>query len=101
FFARVKVPDGEPYDAVLVPERAIGVDQGQKYVLAVNDKNVVEMRPLEAGSQQGRMRVVKKGLGADEWVITEGILRTRPGATVAQPRQPLSSPTSAPTTSPH
>jgi RND family efflux transporter MFP subunit len=90
FFARVKVPDGEPYDAVLVPERAIGVDQGQKYVLAVNDKNVVEMRPIEAGSQQGRMRVVKKGLGADEWVITEGILRTRPGATVAPQQKPMS-----------
>ena len=46
-------PDGEPYEAVLVPERAIGVDQGQKYVLVVNDKNVVESRPIEVGTQQG------------------------------------------------
>ncbi len=83
FFARVRVPDGDPYDAVLVPERSIGVDQGQKYVLVVNDKNVVESHPIEVGTQQGRMRVVKKGVTADDWIITDGLLRTRAGATVA------------------
>lgn len=91
FFARVRVPDGDPYSAILVPERAIGVDQGQKYLLVVNDKNVVEARPIEAGSQQGRLRVIKKGLTGDEWVITDGLLRTRPGATVAPDRKPLAS----------
>ena len=78
FFARVRVPDADPYQAVLVPERSIGVDQGQKYVFTVNDKGVVELRTIETGSQQGRMRVVKSGLRPDEWIITEGILRTRP-----------------------
>lgn len=82
FFTRVRVPDGQPYQAILVPDRAIGVDQGQKYVLVVNDSNVVEARPIEVGAQHGRMRVVKKGLADDAWVITEGLLRTRPGATV-------------------
>jgi RND family efflux transporter MFP subunit len=102
FFARVRVPDGDPYEAVMVPDRAIGVDQGQKYVLVVNDKNVVESRPIETGSQQGRMRVVKKGLTPDEWVITEGILRTRPGATVAPQQKALApaAPAPAATTNP-
>lgn len=89
YFVRVRVPDGEPYQAVLVPERAIGVDQGQKYLLAVNDKNVVELRPIETGSQHGRMRVVTKGITADDWIITEGLLRTRPGATVAPEKKAL------------
>lgn len=89
FFSRIRIPDGDAYKAILVPERAIGVDQGQKYVLVVNDKNVVEARPIEAGTQQGRLRVVKKGLGAEEWVITEGLLRTRPGATVAPQRKAM------------
>jgi RND family efflux transporter MFP subunit len=100
FFARVRVPDAEPYQAVLVPERAIGVDQGQKYVLAVNEKGVVELRPIETGSQQGRLRVVKKGLRADEWIITEGILRTRPGATVSPDKKPLASTEEMPSTAP-
>ena len=93
FFARVRVPDGDPYTAVLVPERAIGVDQGQKYVLVVNDKNVVESRPIEAGTQQGGC-VVTKGLSADSGYLPKGILRTRPGATVAPQQQ------STPTTNP-
>jgi len=96
FFGRVRVPDGEPYDGMLVPERAIGVDQGQKYLLVVNDKNTVEMRPIEPGTQQGRLRVIKKGLKPDDWVITEGVLRTRPGATVAPMQKPLAEPTTAP-----
>jgi multidrug efflux system membrane fusion protein len=107
FFARVRLPDGDPYQAVLVPDRAIGVDQGQKYVLIVNDKNVVEMKPIETGAQHGRLRVVKKGLNGDEWVITEGLLRTRPGATVAPEKKPLqaadtekAAPATAPTTQP-
>jgi len=90
FFARVRIPDGEPYQAILVPERAIGTDQGQKYVLVVDDQNKVVMRPIDLGSQHGRMRVVAKGLNAGEWVITEGLLRTRPGATVAPDKQPVS-----------
>jgi multidrug efflux system membrane fusion protein len=104
FFARVRVPDAEPYNAVLVPERAIGVDQGQKYLLVVNDKNVVELRPIETGSQQGRMRVVKKGVSADDWIITEGVLRTRPGATVAPDKKQIAldegTPSTAPSTQP-
>jgi RND family efflux transporter MFP subunit len=91
FFARIRVPDGDAYTALLVPERAIGVDQGQKYLLVVNDKNVVDARPVETGSQQGRLRVIKKGLTGDEWVITDGLLRTRPGATVAPERKPIAS----------
>jgi RND family efflux transporter MFP subunit len=93
FFARVRIPDGEPYEAMLLPDRAIGVDQGQKYVLVVDDKNVVELRPIETGSQQGRMRVVKEskdGLKSNEWVITEGLLRTRPGATVSPDKKSIS-----------
>jgi RND family efflux transporter MFP subunit len=96
FFSRIRVPDGTPYQAVLVPERAIGVDQGQKYLLVVDAKNKVEMRPVETGSQQGRLRVVKKGVAADDWVITEGLLRTRPGATVSPQQKPLSMPTTNP-----
>jgi RND family efflux transporter MFP subunit len=104
FFARVRVPDGEPYDAVLVPERSIGVDQGQKYVFVVNEKNAVESRPIEVGTQQGRLRVVQKGVAANDWVITDGLLRTRPGATVDPQKKPLAmapgAAAAAPTTRP-
>lgn len=100
FFARVRIPDGSPYQALLVPERAIGVDQGQKYLLVVDAKNVVQFRPIQTGSQQGQLRVIKQGLLPTDWVITEGVLRTRPGATVAPQQKPIAAedPTVAPTT---
>jgi RND family efflux transporter MFP subunit len=89
FFARVRVPDGDPHQAVLIPDRAIAVDQGQSYVLVVNDQNVVEFRPIELGSLHGQLREVTKGLTPDDWIITEGLLRTRPGATVAPDKKPV------------
>lgn len=43
-FVRVRMPMGMPYKAVLVPDRALGSDQGEKYLLVVDDQSVVEYR---------------------------------------------------------
>lgn len=84
YFTRVRMPAGPPYDAVLVADRAIGTQQGQKYVLVVNDKNTVVFRPVKLGSlQPGGLRVVREGLTADEWVVVNGMQKARPDAQVA------------------
>jgi RND family efflux transporter MFP subunit len=82
-FVRVRLPVGEATPGVLVTDRAIGTDQDRKYVLVVNDKNVVEYREVKLGPLQNGLRAVSKGLAANEWVIVNGIQRARPGATVA------------------
>lgn len=51
-FVRIRLPLGEPYQALLVPQAALGTDQGKKYLLVVNDKNVAEYRPITPGPQQ-------------------------------------------------
>jgi RND family efflux transporter MFP subunit len=81
-FARVRISIGDKYQAVLVPERAIGTDQGQKYLLAVNDKNVVEYRAVKMGRLHDGLRVIQEGLKPGELVIVNGIQRARPGLTV-------------------
>jgi multidrug efflux system membrane fusion protein len=81
-FVRVRVPVGEARPGVLVTDRAIGTDQDRKYVLVVNDKNVVEYRPVKLGPVQRGLRAVAEGLAPSEWVIVNGIQRVRPGATV-------------------
>lgn len=81
-FVRVRIALGAPKDALCVSERAIGADQGQKYVLVVNEKNVVEYRGVKVGSLQDGLRVIEEGLKPDERVIVNGILRARPGSTV-------------------
>jgi RND family efflux transporter MFP subunit len=85
-FARVRVPVGDKYRAVMVPERAIGTDQGQKYLLAVNDKNVVEYRAVKLGRLHDSLRVIQEGLKPGEQIIVNGIQRARPGVTVTPQR---------------
>ena len=58
-------------------------DQGQKYVLVVNDKNEVEYRPVTLGKLEGELRVIDEGLKPGERVIVNG-LHVRPGMTVAE-----------------
>jgi RND family efflux transporter MFP subunit len=81
-FARVRVPVGRIANAVLVPEIALGFDQIGRYVLIVDDKNVVERRGVETGPAHGDLRVIDSGLKGDERVIVNGLLRAIPGREV-------------------
>ena len=89
-FVRVRIPVHVRKHALLVSERALGVDQSGRYLLVVNAQNVVEQRTVSVGQlEDGGMRVIKQGLQGDEWVVVNGIQRTRPGATVkAVPQAP-------------
>ena len=81
-FARIRVPIGEPRAAIMVSERAIGIDQGQHFVFVVDAENKVSFRRVEVGALRDGLRVINEGLTGDEWVIVNGLQRVRPGATV-------------------
>jgi RND family efflux transporter MFP subunit len=80
-FVRVRLPVGDPKHSLLVNERAIGTDQGNKYVLVVNGQNVVEYKVVQLGPLDEGMRVVR-GIAAGDQVIVDGLQRARPGITV-------------------
>ena len=85
-FVRVKVPGQEFYDAVVIPETALGTDLGGKFVYVVGEGNIVEQRYVRLGLSQGDGTVhVRDGLTGDETVIVNGIMFARPGL----PVQPL------------
>ncbi len=88
-FVRVRLPLSEKSRALLVTSRAIGTDQGNKYLLVVNDQNVVEYRPVTLGIESDGLRTVDRGVTAGDWIITNGIQRVRPGLTVEPQRQPM------------
>jgi RND family efflux transporter MFP subunit len=82
-FVRVRVPIGGVLDnALLVPETALGTDQGGRYLLVVGKDDVVEQRKVEVGPPEGTQRVIMKGLSAGDRVIVEGLLRAIPGQKV-------------------
>ena len=83
FFVRARVPVSAPTPGLLVTDRAVGTDQDRKYLLVVNDKNVVEYRPVKLGSIHNGLRSVTEGVTAQDWIVVNGIQRARPGATVA------------------
>lgn len=80
--ARVQIPVSEPADVLMVPERAVGSEQGLKYVYVVNDKNVVERRDVELDRVWQGKQIVRKGLQKNDRVIVNGIQRVRDGMEV-------------------
>jgi RND family efflux transporter MFP subunit len=81
-FVRVRVPVSKPYQALLIPERALAKDQNIRFVYVVNSDGTVERRGVELGGQRGDLRIIKSGLEAGERVIVKGLQRARPGEKV-------------------
>ncbi len=94
-FVRVRVKSLEKRTALLVPGDAISFDQQGEYVLVVDSRNTVERRGVKSSFQVGDMMVIDKGLGADDWVITEGLLQAIPGREVNPQRSSLKPPAEA------
>jgi RND family efflux transporter MFP subunit len=81
-FARVRVPLGTPHRALLVTDRAVDTDQGQKVIYVVNSDNMVEKRPVRLARLHDGLREVESGVKPGKRVIVDGIQRVRGGVTV-------------------
>jgi hypothetical protein len=99
-FMKVHLPVGLPHNALLVPEEAVGTDQGEKFVFVVDGEDVVRQRRLKAGGLYfQKWRAVDSGLGPDDRIIVSGLQRVRPGLKVVpKPGEPASPPPSTPGT---
>lgn len=86
-FARVQLAASAPYEALLVPDAAIGTEQARKYVLVVGADNSVSQKYVTLGELDDDLRVVKTGLSADDRVIVNGMVRARPGGKVTPQEQ--------------
>jgi RND family efflux transporter MFP subunit len=81
-FARAQVPGSPPYEALLVPDAAIGTEQVRKFVYVVDQNNVVKLTYVTLGQVIDGLRVIKDGLTADASIVVNGLLRVRPGMKV-------------------
>jgi len=91
-FARVRIPLGRPRTALMVPESALGSDQGSRYLFVVNGEKKAVRLSAEVGLLDGDMREIvsvkasgdaqSRPLNADEQVIVLGIQRVRSGIEV-------------------
>jgi RND family efflux transporter MFP subunit len=92
YFVRVRIPLGPPRNALLVPDTALGTDQGGRYLLVVNRANTVEQRKVEIGAMVEALRVIESGITADDRIIVNGLLRAIPGQKVDPQTQSADSP---------
>ena len=83
-FGRIRIPGSPEYDAFLIPDSAIVTDQSRKVVLTVGSDGVVTPKIIRPGpSQPGGLRIVRRGLEADDTIVINGLMRARPGTKVA------------------
>jgi RND family efflux transporter MFP subunit len=91
-FARVRVPASPPYEALLVPDVAIGSEQNRKFVLTVTSQGVAQPKYVTLGPLDGDLRVIKSGIAADDSIIVNGLARVRPGQKVTAQEQGTAKP---------
>jgi len=88
-FARVRLAGSPLKSTVLLPDAAIGTDQANKFVLIVAEDGTVSRRNIQLGPLYQGLRVVRSGVEAQDWVVTSGLQRARPGQKVTANREVL------------
>jgi membrane fusion protein (multidrug efflux system) len=78
----VELTGGTPDPVLTVPQQAVQRDLTGPYVLVVDSAGLVEQRRIDLTRVTAGHAVVGGGLAVGERVITEGINKARPGATV-------------------
>lgn len=81
-FTRVRFPGSGRYEAVLIPDMAIGTDQSEKYVFVIDQENKPRRQVIEIGPIVRGLRVVRKGLSGTERFVLRGLQRVIPGEPV-------------------
>ncbi|MEO1603427.1 MAG: efflux RND transporter periplasmic adaptor subunit, partial [Pseudomonadota bacterium] len=81
-FGRLKLPGSAPYEAILIPDEAVLSDQDSKIVMTVDGEGTVTPKPVVLGPLYQGMRVIRKGIGPEDMVIVNGVMRARPGGKV-------------------
>lgn len=81
-FGRIQAVTDNHVGALLVPQKAVMELQGSYQVAVVGADNKVDIRKVTVGDRSGDLWVIASGLKPDDRVITEGIMKVGPGATV-------------------
>lgn len=87
--ARVRVPVSDPHKVTMVIERAIGNDQGKRFLYVVNAQDTVERRDVMLGRLIDGLQIIQEGVKSNERIIVNGIQRVRDGMKVQPHEAPM------------
>ncbi|MBR9726811.1 efflux RND transporter periplasmic adaptor subunit [Shewanella intestini] len=78
-FARLSLAADDATPTAIVPERAIGTDLKNRFVLVVDEHNTLQYRPVVLGNRYGQLRAITSGLTQGDRVAANGPARVGPG----------------------
>lgn len=81
-FARTRIARGEPYKTLLVPDKAVGTEQTERYLLVVDKDGVVASHNVKTGGLFGSLRAITSGLDPQDRIVVNGLQKAMPGAKV-------------------
>jgi multidrug efflux system membrane fusion protein len=91
-FVRIRLPIGQPHQALLVIDRAIGSDQRLKYLYVLDADHKVQYRRVTVGPlQEDGLRVISEGLKPEELVVVGGLPQVTPRMQVQPENVPMPS----------
>jgi RND family efflux transporter MFP subunit len=100
-FVRIQIPLGGKHKSQLVIDRAIGSDQGLKYVYVMDAEKKVQYRRIVPGAlQEDGLRVIdpfkaktaselESGVKPDEWVVVGGLQQLKPRSVIDPEEIPM------------
>jgi RND family efflux transporter MFP subunit len=81
-FARVQVPGSAPYEALMLPDAAIGTEQVRKFIYVIGADDVAKQVYVTLGQVVDGLRVIRDGVSENDRVVVNGLMRVRPGLKV-------------------
>jgi membrane fusion protein (multidrug efflux system) len=81
-FVRATVTGVTMDNTMVVPHAAVQQNPQGKFVYTVNSQGNAEIRPVTLGREVAAGWIVESGLKAGDRIVTEGIIKVRPGAPV-------------------
>lgn len=82
-FVRVSVEGITRHDTIVVPQAAVMQGPQGQFVYTVDAENKAAIRPISLGREVSNGWIVEKGLKTGDRIVTEGVIKVRPGAPVS------------------
>lgn len=93
-FARVTLSATAALDRIMIPDRAVGTDLKNRFVLTINAENTLEYRSVTLGGRIGELRIIEEGLTPEDVIAVNGPARVGPGMPVSPRTVTIASQTS-------
>ena len=82
-FARIKLAANAIKNQIIIPDRAVGTDLKNRFVLTVGENDILEYKLVELGERYGNLRAITSGLQQGDVIAVNGPARVGPGMPIA------------------